>query len=144
MAILVRMVMTVTVVVRVIVVATTVAVLVVVLVVRTVTMAFSAVLFIGHASFDMYMGSLVSRVTVPQGEAKPRYRSRVQPQSVCRMERAECSLPAKSLLRERFHLRLPNDRQANVGDVTDPPESPTTPGSENAMAGATDIRTVPG
>jgi hypothetical protein len=110
----------------------------------TITVFIVVVVMIRGANFDMDMGNVVLRMAVPQGEPKPRRGSRVQQQSVCMMESAECSLPAKGLLPERFHLRLPNDRQANVEDVTDSPESPTIPGSENAMAGATDIRTVYG
>jgi len=93
----------------------------------TITMFMVVVVMIRGANFDMDMGNVVLWMAVPQGEPKPRCGSRVQQQSVCKMESAECSLPAKSLLPERSHLRLPNDRQANVGDVTDSPESPTMP-----------------
>ncbi len=73
MAIVVRIVMTVmAVVVRV--VAMTITVLMVP------RMAFADTLFVRRASFDMDVGNVASRVSVPQGGANPRYVSRVQQQ----------------------------------------------------------------
>jgi hypothetical protein len=64
---------------RVIAVAMTIA-MPMVLEVMTFALSFSATFLIRHASFDMDMGYVVLRMVVPQGEAIPRYRSRVQQQ----------------------------------------------------------------
>ena len=118
MAIGVRMVLGVmTVVVRVVIAATIVAVLMV-LVVMTVPTAFLRMFSITRAGFDMDVGNVVSRVAVPQSGATRRYGCRIEQQYIRGIESAKCSLPAKDLLMERPHLRLPNDCQADVEDGT--------------------------
>jgi hypothetical protein len=141
MAIGVRIVMTVmTVVVRVVGVAMTIAVLMV-LVAMTGPTTFLGMFSAKRASFDVDMGNVVLRMVVPQCGAKPRYGPRVQQQRIRRMENTECSHPAKDLLPERFHLRLPNDCQADEKGATHSSET-LKPGDANAAVRATDIRVV--
>ena len=141
MAIGVRMAMDVmTVVARVAIVAMTIAVLMV-LVAMTGPTTFLGGRSVRRASFDVDMGNVVLRMAVPQGGAKPRYESRVEQQRIRRIENTECSVPAQGLLPERFHLRLPNNGETDVGNATDDSES-TQLGDANTTALAIDTRTA--
>lgn len=142
MAIVARIIMTANAVVRFVCMAMKIAVPTV-LEVMMVPMMFPGRFFIRCAGFDMDMGNVVSRMAMPQGGAKPRYRSRVEQQQIRRIGSTERSLPAKSLSLQRSHPGLPNDCRADLGDGTDASES-TDLGDANATARAIDTRTASG
>lgn len=142
MAIIVGIVMTANAVVRFVCVAMKIAVPTV-LEVMMVPMMFPGRFFVECAGFDMDMGNVVSRMAMPQGGAKPRYRSRVEQQQIRRIGSMERSLPAKNLSLQRSHPGLPNDCPADLGEATDAPES-TEHGDADATARVIDTGAASG